>query len=258
LVRAKAKIRVARIPYEVPDEDQLAERLNAVLAVIYLVFNEGYSASSGSEMIRADLCTEAIRLGGELVSLMPNESEPRGLLALMLLNDARRQTRTNAQGDIVLLEEQNRSQWDQAKISEGTKLVDAVARSGRVGIYVIQAAIASLHSRAPSAVHTDWAQIASLYALLLQLNPSPVIELNRAVAVAMSEGFEKGLALLEGMELPGYHLLPAAKADLLRRLNRRTEAAAAYREALSLVKTDAERRFLTRRLADVTQEAGSE
>ena len=258
LVRAKAKIRVARIPYEVPDEDQLAERLNAVLAVIYLVFNEGYSASSGSEMIRADLCTEAIRLGRELVSLMPNESEPRGLLALMLLNDARRQTRTNAQGDIVLLEEQNRSQWDQAKISEGTKLVDAVARSGRVGIYVIQAAIASLHSRAPSAAQTDWAQIASLYALLLQLNPSPVIELNRAVAIAMSEGFEKGLALLEGMELPGYHLLPAAKADLLRRLNRPTEAAAAYREALSLVKTDAERRFLTRRLADVTQRTASE
>ena len=251
LVRAKAKIKVARIPYEVPDEDQLTDRLSAVLAVIYLVFNEGYSASSGPDIVRADLCTEAIRLGRQLVGLLPNENEPKALLALMLLNDARRSTRTDLNGDIVLLEEQNRAEWDQNKISEGVQFVQHVARAGRPSGYVIQAAIAALHSQAASAAQTDWRQIASLYAMLAALTPSPVIELNRAVAVAMSEGVEKGLALLEKMDLPGYHLLPAARADLLRRLNRNSEAAAAYREALGLVKTDAERRFLKRRLAEV-------
>jgi RNA polymerase sigma-70 factor (ECF subfamily) len=256
LVRAKAKIKQARIPYEVPADDALAERLDAVMATVYLVFNEGYAASFGAEWVRAELCAEAIRIGRLLVGLLPAERELRGLLALMLLHDARRATRTDAEGAIVLLEDQDRSRWDREKIAEGSALVEQALRAARPGEYAVQAAIAALHARAPSAAETDWPQIAALYGVLAGLHPSPVIELNRAVAVAMAEGPAAGLALLEKIELPGYHLLPAARADLLRRLGRSAEAASAYREALALVTNDAERRFLERRLAEVGGPAG--
>jgi RNA polymerase sigma-70 factor (ECF subfamily) len=248
LVRAKAKIKHARIPYAVPPDDALAERLEGVLAAIYLVFNEGHSASSGHEMVRADLCEEAIRLGRELVALLPAEREPRGLLALTLLHDARRATRTDEEGVPVLLEAQDRSRWNQTQIEEGAALVEKALRGGPPGPYAVQAAIAALHAQAPSAEQTDWAQIASLYEVLAKLRPSPVVELNRAVAVAMAKGPEQGLALMQNIHLPGYHLLPAARADLLRRLGRWDEAATAYREALALVGNEAERRFLERRL----------
>jgi len=256
LVRAKAKIRNAGIPYEVPDDDRLAERLDAVIATVYLVFNEGYSASFGAELVRAELCSEAIRLGRMLIELLPAERELKGLLALMLLHDARRATRTDADGSIVLLEDQDRSRWDRAKIEEGTALVEQALRGGPPGSYAVQAAIAALHARSPAAAETDWPQIAALYGLLAGLHPSPVIELNRAVAVAMADGCEHGLALLSRIHLPGYHLLPAARADLLRRLGRRDEAAAAYREALALVTNDAERHFLERRLLEVSRVPG--
>jgi RNA polymerase sigma-70 factor (ECF subfamily) len=223
-----------------------------VLAVVYLIFNEGYSASFGADLLRQDLCGEAIRLARQLVELLPAEREPKALLALMLLIDARQATRTDETGAIVLLEDQDRSRWNQAKITEGTRLVAESLQGGRPGRYAVQAAIAALHAQAPSARETDWAQIASLYAVLARLQSSPVVELNRAVAIAMSEGLEKGLALIESITLPGYHLLPAARADLLRRLGRAAESAAAYREALSLVTNEAERRFLERRLAEVS------
>nr|WP_279426205.1 DUF6596 domain-containing protein [Anaeromyxobacter sp. SG22] len=252
LVRAKAKIKIARIPYEVPGDEVLAERLGAVMAVVYLVFNEGYSASFGDDLVRADLCAEAIRLARMLVGLLPGEREPKGLLALMLFHDARRATRTDAEGAIVLLEEQDRSRWDAAKIAEGSALLEQALRGRPTGPYAVQAAIAALHARARSARETDWPQIAALYGVLAAIHPSPVVELNRAVAVAMADGLERGLALLDTLQLPGYHLLPAARADLLRRLGRRAEAAAAYRQALALVTNDAERRFLERRLAETT------
>lgn len=252
LVRAKAKIKLAGIPYEVPADDELADRLAAALAVVYLVFNEGYSASFGRHMVRADLCAEAVRLGREIVALLPAEREPRALLALMLLTDARRATRTDNEGAIVLLEDQDRSRWDRAKIDEGLVLVERALWGGKPGSYAVQAAIAALHVRAPSARETDWAQISVLYDVLTQLQSSPVIELNRAVAIAMADGLEKGLSLIDKIHLPGYHLLPAARADLLRRLERPAEAAAAYREALALVSNDAERRFLERRLAEIS------
>jgi RNA polymerase sigma-70 factor (ECF subfamily) len=252
LVRAKAKIKGARIPYDVPGDDELAERLDSVLAVVYLVFNEGYAASFGAELVRAELCAEAIRLGHLLVELLPAEDEPKGLLALMLLHDARRTTRTDDEGAIVLLEDQDRSRWDCAKIAEGSALVEPALRGRPLGAYAVQAAIAALHAQAPSARETDWPQIAALYGVLAGLHPSPVVELNRAVAIAMADGLEHGLALLDTIHLPGYHLLPAVRADLLRRLGRHTEAAAAYRHALSLVTNAAERRFLERRLAEVT------
>ena len=252
LVRAKGKIKAAHIPYEVPEDDALAERLDNVLAVVYLVFNEGYSASFGVDLVRADLCVEATRLGRLLAGLLPAEREPRGLLALMLLHDARRATRTDAHGAIVLLEEQDRSRWDQAKIAEGAALVEQALRRRPPGKYAIQAAIAALHAQAPSAGDTDWPQIAALYSVLASLHPSPVVELNRAVAIAMADGLERGLALLDTIHLPNYHLLPAARADLLRRLGRRADAAAAYRQALALVTNEAERRFLGRRLREVT------
>lgn len=254
IVRAKAKIKSARIPYEVPDVDELPSRLDAALAVVYLVFNEGYSASFGSDLVRADLCLEAIRLGREIVTLLPNEREAKGLLALMLLNDSRRAARTDESGGIVLLEDQDRSKWDRAKIDEGVGLLEEALRdstSGEAGSYTVQAAIAAVHAQAPSFSDTDWPQIAALYGVLAQLHPSPVVELNRAVAVAMAYGPERGLALLDAIELPSYHLLPAARADLLRRLGRSAEAAAAYREALALVNNDAERGFLERRLHEV-------
>jgi RNA polymerase sigma-70 factor (ECF subfamily) len=255
IVRAKAKIKAAGIPYEVPGDDVLAERLDSVMAVVYLIFNEGYAASFGAELVRADLCADAVRLGRMLVELLPAEREPKGLLALLLLHDARRTTRTDDEGEIVLLEDQDRSRWDHAKIAEGSTLVRQALRGSAPGEYAVQAAIAALHAGAPSAAETDWQEIAALYGVLAGLHPSPVIELNRAVAIAMAEGPESGLALLNRLELPGYHLLPAARADLLRRLGRRKEAAAAYRAALALVTNEAERRFLERRLAEVTASA---
>jgi RNA polymerase sigma-70 factor, ECF subfamily len=255
LVRAKAKIKGARIPYEVPGDDELADRLESVLAVVYLVFNEGYAASVGPELVRGDLCVEAIRLGRLMVELLPAEREPKGLLALMLLHDARRATRTDDEGNIVLLEDQDRTRWDRAKIAEGSALVEQALRGRPLGAYAVQAAIAALHAQAPSARETDWPQIAALYSVLVRLNPSPVIELNRAVAIAMADGFEHGLALLDTIHLPGYHLLPAVRADLLRRLGRHADAADAYRQALALVTNAAERQFLERRLAEVTHAA---
>ncbi len=253
LVRAKAKIKGAGIPYEVPEDDALAERLETVMGVVYLVFNEGYSASFGAELVRADMCAEAIRLARLLVELLPAEREPKGLLALMLLHDSRRATRTDDAGGLVLLEDQDRSRWERAKIAEGAALVAQALRGPAPGRYAVQAAIAAVHAQAPTARDTDWRQIAALYGVLAALDGSPVVELNRAVAVAMADGLEQGLALLETIHLPGYHLLPAARADLLRRLGRRDAAAAAYREALALVTNEAERAFLERRLAEVSR-----
>jgi RNA polymerase sigma-70 factor (ECF subfamily) len=252
LVRAKAKIKSAGIPYEVPTDEALGPRLDAVLGVIYLVFNEGYSASFGADLVRAELCDEAIRLGRLLAGLMPAEREVRGLLALVLLHDARRATRADADGAIVLLEDQDRSRWDPAKIAEGATLVEGVLPGGPPGKYGVQAAIAALHAQAPSASATDWPQIAALYGVLYAIHPTPVVALNRAVAIAMADGIEQGLALMSRIELPGYHLLPAARAELLRRSGRRQEAAASYREALALVTNEPERRYLERRLAEVT------
>ena len=254
LVRAKAKIRRAGIPYEVPPAEHLAERLDSALTVIYLVFTEGYSATSGDTLIRRELCTEAIRLARVLVELLPAEREARALLALMLLHDARRDARMTPGGEIVLLEEQDRSRWDSGCIEEGSALIEAVLREGRAGYYALQAAIAALHSRAASPAATDWPQIAALYGLLLRIYPSPVIELNHAVAVAMVDGPEQGLRRLQALEargvLRGYHLLPAAKADLLRRSGRPAEAAECYTQALGWVTHEAERRFLEKRLAE--------
>ena len=256
LVRAKAKIRNARIPYRVPPDHLLPERTGGVLAVLYLLFNEGYSATAGAELVREGLSAEAVRLSRALAGLMPDEPEASGLLALMLLHDARRAGRVDAAGDLVPLEEQDRSLWDGEAMAEGVRLLEAAFRRGRPGPYQLQAAIAACHATAASSAETDWAQIAALYGELARLVPSPVVGLNRAVAVAMAEGPAAGLELLELLEasgdLEGYHLLPATRADLLRRLGRRAEAADAYREALGLAATDAERRFLARRLAETS------
>ena len=256
LVRAKRKIRAARIPYEVPSPGLFAERLQAVMAVIYLVFTEGYAATSGERLIRTDLCAEAIRLGRLLVELMPAESEPRGLLAMMLLHDTRRETRIDSQGEMVLLEDQDRSRWDRAQIADGLRHSDAALASDPLGPYAIQAAIAASHSRAPRYEDTDWRAIAELYARLYVIAPSPVIELNRAVAIAMAEGPEVGLELVDALESNGdlrdYYLMSAARADLLRRLGRWSEAAESYNAALARVGSAPERRFLRRRLAEVT------
>ncbi|HET9768963.1 MAG TPA: RNA polymerase sigma factor [Thermoanaerobaculia bacterium] len=255
LVRAKAKIRGAGIPYEVPGAAVLPERLDGVLRVVYLVFNEGYAATAGDELVRRELCAEAIRLGRVLRVLLPREPEVAGLLALMLLHDSRRAARLDSAGELVTLEEQDRAAWDREEIEEGVRLAEAALREGGAGFYAVQAAIAALHAEAPRAADTDWRQIAVLYALLLRLHPSPVIALNRAVAVAMTGALERGLRLLEDIEargeLVGYHPLPAAKADLLRRLGRKREAASAYRDALALVTPAPERRYLERRLGEV-------
>ena len=256
LVRAKGKIRHAGIPFRVPPARLLPERTGGVLAVLYLLFNEGYAATSGAELVRQELCAEAIRLARTLTTLMPDEPEPLGLLALMLLQHARRAARVDDAGDIVRLEDQHRTRWDMSEIDEGLGLLDAALRQDRAGPYQLQAAIAACHTTAATAADTDWAQIAQLYGRLAQLVPSAVVELNRAVAVAMADGPAAGLRLVEALDasgdLAGYHLLPATRADLLRRLKRHAEAAASYREALELAATDAERRYLAQRLAETT------
>ncbi|HEX7181329.1 MAG TPA: RNA polymerase sigma factor [Thermoanaerobaculia bacterium] len=254
IVRAKAKIRDARIPYEVPSQAELPDRLDSVLRVLYLVFNEGYSASSGASLIRHDLADEAVRLGRLLLELLP-ESEVRGLLALMLLHESRRAARTSPTGDLVLLEDQDRSLWNREQIAEGTGLVRQVLASGPFGFYTLQAAIAAVHAEASTAAATDWNQIVGLYDLLARADPSPVVELNRAVAVAMRDGPLAGLALVDAIlergDLADYHLAHAARADLCRRLGRTAEARAAYERALSLTRQEPERRFLERRLAEL-------
>jgi RNA polymerase sigma-70 factor, ECF subfamily len=254
IVRAKAKIRDARIPYRVPERPDLPERLDTVLHVVYLVFNEGYSASAGEHLTRADLSGEAIRLGWLLLELLP-EPEVMGLLALMLLHESRRPARTSPTGELILLDEQDRSLWNREQIAEGAALVERALATHRFGPYTLQAAIAAVHAEAPTAAATDWIQIVGLYDVLARVEPSPLVELNRAVAVAMRDGPEAGLALVEAIlargDLADYHLAHAARADFCRRLGRTAEARASYERALRLARLEPERRFLERRLAEL-------
>ena len=254
IVRAKAKIRNARIPYEVPSATDLPDRLDAVLRVVYLVFNEGYSASSGAALTRHDLSSEAISLGRLLVELLP-EPEALGLLALMLLHDSRRAARTSPSGELILLNDQDRLLWNRDQIAEGSAMVERALAANQIGPYTVQAAIAAVHANAPHAAATDWAQIVALYDLLARAEPSPVVELNRAVAVAMRDGPSEGVALIDAIlergDLSDYHLAHAARADLCRRLGRKAEARASYERALNLTAQEPERRFLERRLAEL-------
>jgi RNA polymerase sigma-70 factor, ECF subfamily len=254
IVRAKQKIKEARIPYEVPAPGQRAERLDAVLRVLYLVFNEGYSASSGDAVARQDLSGEAVRLGRLLVELLP-DPEAQGLLALMLLHESRRAARTSVSGELVLLERQDRTRWDRSLIREGSALVETALKSRRFGPYTLQAAISAVHAEAATAEATDWPQIAGLYDVLLRADPNPIVELNRAVAVAMRDGAEAGLRLVDSLlaqgDLADYHLAHSARADLLRRLGRKEEAGDAYRKALALTRQEPEKRFLEKRLSDL-------
>ena len=259
-MRAKQKIRLAGIPYEVPSLEIIGERLSAVRAVIYLIFNEGYAASAGQSLIRNDLCAEAIRLGRVLCELLPDEPENMGLLALMLLQDSRREARVNDQGELVTLEEQDRLRWDAEEIEEGVRLVQAALSLRRVGSYQLQAAIAAVHAEAKRADETDWHQIVALYEELLRITSSPVVALNHAAAVAMSEGCERGLSFIEsagaGGKLENYYLFHASRADLLRRLNRLPEARAAYERALSLTTNHVEQNYIRRRLEELTNAGG--
>jgi RNA polymerase sigma-70 factor, ECF subfamily len=254
IVRAKAKIRTAGIPYQVPSLVELPERLDSVLQTIYLVFNEGYAASSGTSLTRADLANEAIRLGRLVVELLPDD-KAIGLLALMLLQESRRIARTSATGDLILLEDQDRSRWNRSQIAEGRALVERSLSSSQVGSYTLQAAIAAVHSEASIAAETDWAQIVALYDVLIQAEPTPIVELNRAVAVAMRDGFLAGVQKIDNIlargDLADYHLAHAARADFCRRLGRVEEARAAYQQALALVKQEPERRFLQKRLREL-------
>ena len=256
IVRAKAKIRDAKIPYEVPEPDELPQRLESVLRVVYLVFNEGYSASSGASVTRVDLSSEAIRLGRLLVELLP-EPEAIGLLALMLLQESRRAARTTPEGELILLDQQDRSLWDGGQIAEGCALVDRALASRRVGGYSLQAAIAAVHARASTPDATDWREIVALYDVLARIEPSPIVDLNRAVAVAMRDGPAAGLALIEallaGGDLDDYHLAHAAHADLCRRLGRTEQARASYERAIALARQEPERRFLQRRLVELSR-----
>jgi RNA polymerase sigma-70 factor (ECF subfamily) len=258
IVRAKNKIRDAKIPYQVPGRTELPDRLDAVLRVIYLVFNEGYAASSGSSVVRHDVAGEAIRLGRLLVDLLP-EPEAMGLLALMLLHESRRAARMSPDGDLILLEDQDRTLWDRRQIDEGVRLVERALASRRIGPYVLQAAIAALHAEAPTAADTDWAEVVGLYDVLMRIEGSPVVALNRAVAVAMRDGPAAGLALVDALaatgDLDSYRLLHAARADLCRRLGRHEEAVAAYERALSLTRQEPERRFLEKRIRETQNEA---
>ena len=257
LVRAKQKIAHAGIPYRVPSADALPQRTSGVLAVLYLLFNEGYSASAGAELVRKNLCDDAVMLAGVLAELMPEEPEAKGLLALMMFHRSRQAARVDSKGDLVTLDEQDRALWDQASIEQAEQVLDDALAQRQRGPYQLQAAIAGCHALAPQAEMTDWARIANLYDQLLEMTGSPVVELNRAVAVAMADGPAVGLALVNDLAASGalkqYYLLAATRADLLRRLGRRAEAADAYREALALVATEPEERFLTARLAEVTQ-----
>ena len=261
LVRAKKKLRDADVPYRIPDAAELPERLEAVMAVVYLIFTEGHAATYGDSPIRSDLCAEAVRVARLLVRLFPDSSEAGGLLALLLLTDARRRARLDADGDVVPLEEQDRSRWDGAKIAEGQTVLATVIDGGTLGPYALQAAIAAVHARAERAEDTDWREVATLYGLLARVTPSPVVELNRTIAVAMADGADAGLPLLDAIEAGGalddYHLLAATRADLLRRAGRPGEAAASYRRAISLASNDAERRFLERRLREVSEAEGA-